>query len=88
MTDRQTDRGGFFSNLFSDAARQKRATNRYLHVKMSKCSSFIYIGFDLKLLFSTQMFCFSLDTEPEQQQHIVLFSTHKQHNSEQMSGYF
>lgn len=55
---------------------------------MSKHSAFIYVHFDLKSVFCIQMFCFSLDTEPEQQQDIVLFSTHQQHNSEQMSGYF
>lgn len=69
-------------------AGQKQATKGYLYVKMSKHSAFIYVHFDLKSVFGIQMFCFSLDTEPEQQQDIVLFSTHKQHNSEQMSGYF
>lgn len=45
---------------------------------MSKHSAF----FHLKWVFCIQMFSFSLDTEPEQQQDIVLFATHKQHNSE------
>lgn len=50
--------------------------------------SFIYIRIDLKSLFCIHIFCFLLDTEPEHQQDIVLFSTRKQHNSEQTSAYF
>lgn len=60
---------------------QKQAVHWYLHLKMSKHSRFIYVHFDKKMVFWIQMFCFSSGEEQEQQQDVVLFSTHKQHNS-------
>lgn len=44
MTDKQTDRGGFFTNLFWHAACRTETSYRYLHLQMPK------LNFDLHSL--------------------------------------